>query len=56
MRAHFLGPHIFTLGNGLAVLTSIWKEAEAPRPSDKKKTELSGPAEKLESVKDKNVR
>ena len=56
MRACFIGPNIFALGNGVAVLKSVWKEAEPPRPSDNKKTTAPGDAPKPETSKTKHVR
>jgi hypothetical protein len=37
MRAYFEGQNIFALGNGIAILRSVWKEAEQPRAKEKKK-------------------
>jgi len=41
MRACFLGQHIYELGNGIAVLKSVWQEAEPPKASEEKDPTVS---------------
>jgi hypothetical protein len=43
MRACFLGQNIYELGNGVAVLTSGWRELEPPKSAELKSPEKGKP-------------
>ena len=47
MRAYFEGQNIFALGNGIAVLRSVWSEAEQPCAADKKNQKIKRAAGRM---------
>jgi hypothetical protein len=50
MRACFLGQNIYVLGNGIAVLSSGWRELEPARPSVLKPSEKVKPKKNRDSA------